>query len=218
MSHLVYYTRFDIPLTAQRFLYLLHKMPEPIQERILKFRRWQDAHASLLGKHLLLQAMSDIGHDIDLNDLQYTAEGRPFITGAPDFNISHSGTIVVCVLNKHGRIGIDIEERKPIDINDFTNLFSPEEWRIITQHPTETSFYEYWSIKEAILKADGVGISAFLSNLDSANKAVVTFNDQQWHILRINDFQDYACHIACNIFSNEYALSKKDFHTILMEP
>lgn len=189
-------------------------MPDKIKERVVKFKRWQDAHASLLGKHLLLHAMSDLGYDISLNDLQYTQYDRPFIANNADFNISHSGTLVVCVISNDGRIGIDIEEKKPIDITDFNNQFSPEEWSIITQsQPATDSFYDYWSSKEAILKADGIGISVALSALNTANRKEVDFNNQKWYLLRVDDFPDYACHIACNVFSSNYHLHQIDFHT-----
>jgi len=41
--------------------------------------------------------------------LRYTALGKPYAPGFPEFSISHSGGWVVCALAAVGRIGIDVE-------------------------------------------------------------------------------------------------------------
>ncbi len=85
-----------------------------------------------------------------LNHLSYTKFGRPYLDNSRiDFNISHSGDYVVCAVTTHGRIGIDIEKIKPIDLFDFERYMTPQEWNAIRDsvEPYHT-FYSYWTKKE----------------------------------------------------------------------
>src|SRR5260370_68219 len=114
MSLLLYSTEFLQPLPDEAFAHLLGQLPAALQPKILRFRRWQDAHASLLGKHLLLLAVKDIGLPLTLDQLLYTPEAKPYFPGGPHFNISHSGNRVICGLTPNGRIGVDIEFIEPL--------------------------------------------------------------------------------------------------------
>jgi 4'-phosphopantetheinyl transferase len=78
---------------------LLDRLPVAMQQKILGYRRWQDAYGSLLGKLLLERAMKKAGLPGDLKGLRESAYGRPHWADGPDFNISHSGNRVVCVLS-----------------------------------------------------------------------------------------------------------------------
>lgn len=208
----IYYTSYTTPFSAARFSQLLAEIPERFREKTGRFRRWQDAHADLLGKHLLLHAFKAHNCKATLNDIAYTKYGRPFVADTPDFNISHSGEMVVCSISPIGRIGIDIEQNAPIAVADFRNQFSPEEWRNIEQaNPQEPIFYKYWTIKEAILKADGRGIFQSLDTLHVADSNTIPLDDQQWHITAIGHFEKYICHIATDIPHQQYILRKVSF-------
>ncbi len=80
-------------------------------------------------------------------------------TALLDFNISHSGNRVVCILSTQGRVGIDLEETGDIAIDDFQSQFTTAEWAAITgsSMPLQT-FYHYWTAKESLIKADGKGL------------------------------------------------------------
>jgi hypothetical protein len=68
---------------------LLDRLPVAMQEKILRYRRWQDAYGSLLGKLLLETAMKKAGLPGDLNGLGVSAYGRPCWANGLDFNISY---------------------------------------------------------------------------------------------------------------------------------
>ncbi|WP_212003584.1 4'-phosphopantetheinyl transferase superfamily protein [Chitinophaga sp. HK235] len=192
----VYYASFDTPLSAERFSRLLEQLPEDKQQQVLRYKRWQDAHASLLGKHLLLQACSESGYPADLRLLQYTVAGRPYLPEYPDFNISHSGNMVVCALAANGRIGIDIEKRGSIDIMDFKDQFTMEEWKqVMSAEDPVWQFYEFWTIKEAVAKANGVGI-VDLPSVHILSDSLVRLHGFMWTLTPLLLHNAYAGHIA----------------------
>jgi len=181
------------------FASLLGRVPMSIARKVSTFRRWEDRHASLFGKLLLMTALEDAGLPPDLGDLQYTPFGRPFLANSPDFNISHSGNRVACVLSRQGEVGIDLERIKELAIGDFRNQFTEREWAAINGAPDPLPvFYHYWTAKEAIIKADGRGLSMPLplDQLRVEQDTVVDTGDRRWHICRISCFEGYACHIA----------------------
>jgi len=198
----LYHTEFTQPLPEADFSALLSALPHPMREKVLKFRRWQDAHASLLGKHLLMKALEEAGLAPDLDRLQYTPFGRPYLTEAVDFNLSHSGNRVVCLLSAEGPAGVDLEEIRSMQIDDLRNQFCKEEWNAIrTAADPLRLFYSYWTIKESVLKADGRGIHVPPSRIRIGENNRVMLDGNCWHVREVPCFSQYACHVAT---VNEY--------------
>ncbi|RFM31782.1 4'-phosphopantetheinyl transferase family protein [Chitinophaga silvisoli] len=184
----IYYVHFPQPLAAETFALLLAQLPEPMQKKVRAFRRWEDGHASLLGKHILQYAVKE---KHSLTALEYTTFSRPYFPGGDDFNISHTDKIVVCAITHYNnKIGIDIERPLPLDIDDFRQQFSNAEWEHIHSSPDPLqTFYEYWTAKEAVLKASGTGLTEDLHLLNP-------FENNEWHLYTIRDFSPYLCHVA----------------------
>jgi 4'-phosphopantetheinyl transferase len=197
MAGTIYYAHYPMPLPTATFQLLAEQLPVYLQKKIAQFRRWEDAHASLLGKHLLLTALKAYGHTANLHLLRYTIYGRPFLEDNMDFNISHAGRMVACIVSPQGRVGLDVEAIRPIDINDFKGQFTDTEWAAIQNAPNPLhAFYAHWTCKEAILKADGSGLNTALNHLDVTNKSSVVLEGNQWYLHEIKAFPDYACHVA----------------------
>lgn len=206
----IYFTTYPAPLLS--FRSLLQALPLPMQEKVLRFRRWEDAHASLLGRYLLAHGLKEHGHPEALHELQYTSFGRPFLGGGLDFNISHSGHVVVCIICPDARVGIDVERVRPLELTDFTNQFSEREWAAIhgADDPVST-FYTYWTRKEAILKADGSGLQVPLTRLEVTGTGPVFLNGEQWYLNEVKLLPDYACHVACNKAGADFTLQELKF-------
>jgi 4'-phosphopantetheinyl transferase len=213
MSLHLYSTIFPEPLPPPAFQGLLSQLPARFQQKVLAYKRWQDAYASLFGKLLLRKALRQAGLPEDLNDLRVTSFGRPYLEvgphvpfGSGDFNISHSGNRVVCILSTQGRVGIDLEEIRDIAIDDFQSQFTEAEWAAITgaAMPLQ-AFYHYWTAKESLIKADGGGLQIPLTsiNIDASAGPGVLVNGIPWYIQDLHIFPDYASHIAC-----EYPIGK----------
>jgi 4'-phosphopantetheinyl transferase len=193
----IYSAEYPTPLPLPHFLALLHKLPSAIRQKVEKFNRWQDAYGSLFGKILLVRALQDAGLSGDLNELLYTQYGKPYLPKAPDFNISHSGNRVVCIMYDGGRVAIDLEEIRDLHIDDLKPQFSDSEWQAI-QHSAEPlhAFYHFWTAKESILKADGRGLNLSLADLNIDSSQEVLVDGCLWNIRKIHSFANYACHIA----------------------
>ena len=192
----IYFISNEFPLPNVDFLNYLNSFPLDIKSKILRFSRWQDAQASLLGKVLLKKGLDDFNLDSNLSKLKYTNYGRPYIEGALDFNIAHSGNYVVCAFSTIGRIGVDIEEVKEVSVGEFKNQFLEEEWNaIINSENIHHSFYAYWTAKEAIIKADGKGLSIPLKNiLLKDGKSLL--GKAPWHYRAVALADNYIMHIA----------------------
>lgn len=190
----IFYTYFTTPFSAEKWHFYWQQLPEFSQQKINRYRRWQDQHAGLLSALLLKKILLARGYD--LTQVQRSTQGRPFIDESIDFNLSHSGKYVVCAISAKTRLGIDIEQIKPIAVTDFQNYMTAAQWLEISQ-PTisHEKFFDYWTIKESVMKADGRGLLIPLLDIHTAgNQARV--DEKIWFIHKIPITTAYACHLA----------------------
>jgi 4'-phosphopantetheinyl transferase len=98
----------------------------------------------------------------------YGAQGKPELVVAEDqpklqFNLAHSEDLAVYAIARTYPVGIDLEKIREIeDLPQLTQRwFSVEEHAAIQAVPvTEQpmTFFQYWTCKEAVLKARGQGV------------------------------------------------------------
>lgn len=191
-------TENAIPLDALQSKRLCEHLPANMVEKAGRFRRWQDAQAYLMGKFLLINGLKafGIGSDI-LHQMQYTEYNRPYLPLSIDFNISHAGRYIVCAISEQFRIGIDIEEIQDIDIEEFAAQFTGEELSaILASNNKHATFFSYWTIKEAVIKADGRGLSIPLQDIVIGSHATV--DGKIWNIHKIDIAPNYVTHLAVN--------------------
>lgn len=203
----IYSAEYREQVSLEVWRSLLAPLPVDITQKVEKYRRWQDAYGCLFGKLLLTAALREEGFPGNLSDLKYTDYGRPYLENGPDFNISHSGNRVVCILGNQGRVGIDLEEIRELAIGDFKDQFTPGEWRtIVNAREPLITFYHYWTAKECIIKADGRGLNLPLAKLEipfagpgapsDAPDRRIWLAERCWNIRTVFFFKNYACHIA----------------------
>jgi 4'-phosphopantetheinyl transferase len=158
----VYYRQ---PLPTEVFNKKLSDLPSPIVDKISAFRKWQDAHASLFGLLLLRKGLAQFNIKLDPATITKTSFGRPMIGHDIDFNISHAGECVVCVISDDTVVGVDVEEVNNIDLTAFKSYFVREWPQIQSSVDRFKTFYQLWTQKEAVIKADGRGLSAPVETL-----------------------------------------------------
>jgi 4'-phosphopantetheinyl transferase len=97
--------------------------------------------------------------------------GRPEIGGHStlSFNIAHSDGTVACAIGRRGAVGIDIESRRrPLEERVVRRFCSPPEIADCEAQGADgwrARFLLYWTLKEAYLKACGLGISMHLADV-----------------------------------------------------
>lgn len=92
------------------------------------------------------------------------AKGKPYIADDTSlcFNVSNSGKYCVYAFSRSGEVGIDIEEVRPLsDIDDLIDKnFTENEKHYINKNQKDRieNFFQFWTVKEAYLKAIGEGM------------------------------------------------------------
>jgi 4'-phosphopantetheinyl transferase len=197
MALYLYATEFLHPMPEEVFQRLLSLLPAAHQQKILRFRRWEDAHAGLLGKLLLRLALKASGSPATLDQLCYTEHARPWLPAGPNFNISHSGNRVVVGLDTLGRVGVDIEVLRPIDFEDFQTQFTPVEWAaILGAADPHVAFLQFWTAKESLIKADGRGLGVPLLELDVSRYRPIVLDGVRWTFRSLAYLPGYAFHVT----------------------
>ena len=195
----VFYTRIKEEMPPSVYSKYLGRIPAPLQKRNLRFIRWQDRHANLFGKILLIEALQKYGYDAScLNQLTFDQYNRPFLFPEIDFNISHSGEMVVCAIGAGIKLGIDVEGIKPVDFENFRDVMTTEQWEIINRsdYPFKT-FFTYWAIKESVIKADRRGLSIPLTDIQVQDD-FVNYDTERWYLTCLNLDEGYSCFLAAN--------------------
>lgn len=170
---------------------------DDFQKKILAYRRWQDSQLSLLGRLLLRHGLHQTSKNFVEEDLSYTLYSKPFLNNTTTkFNISHSGEIVVCVLSDRNDVGIDIEIIQDINIEGFESQMTNREWdNLSLNEDSKIAFYDYWTQKEAVIKANGKGLSIPLKSFEVKNNYAKIENDD-FFVKEIFLDEKYKCHLA----------------------
>ncbi|WP_051263725.1 4'-phosphopantetheinyl transferase family protein [Tenacibaculum ovolyticum] len=182
----------------------LNLIPKHQHSKITKFYHWKDRQASLIGKLLLKKiAENFFGKDAFLK-IKYTKYQKPYLDEEFSFNISHSGEYVVFAytLSKEP-LGIDIEKiDSKIKIKDFHSVLTAVEKNKIYKSQTPIcTFYDLWTIKEAVSKADGRGLHIPLTEIKINTDHIIT-NTDKWFYKNILITENYKCHISTSIKKN----------------
>ncbi|MDR7132751.1 4'-phosphopantetheinyl transferase [Algoriphagus sp. 4150] len=173
---LAYFLKFSHPLSNAEYESKLSNLPLAMQKHVQSFRRWENAHESLFGKMLLSKGLSTLKCLKTLHDVTYSKYGHPILPGV-GFNISHSAGRVGCVVSSDTTcIGIDVELIKQIDLLDYESILTQSE--LIHINKDMKRFYQYWTSKEAIAKAIGLGMSISLKDIEiSSDKGLYKGNN-----------------------------------------
>lgn len=193
----VLYTQLGEKLSGRAWDRYFLEMPGSVRARISRYRRWEDRQASLFGKLLLADGLVRCGYPPEhLQNVVRDAAGRPFLGLRMDFNISHSGGYVVCALCTAARVGIDIEEMRPIDISDFKAQMTRGQWEEMMRSENRLEkFFTLWTQKEAVIKADGRGIALPLDEITIAGEKAFLADDI-WGLNEVAIAAGYCCHLA----------------------
>lgn len=159
-----------------------------------RFIQQADKDRFTLGRYLIRSILPKYIPDLPpLFELSVTESNKLYLPNTEvQFNLAHSGEMVVLAVSNKP-IGIDIEHIKPIkDMTDVMQVcFNEQEIHSINSSPNpQFRFYEFWTRKEAILKATGEGIATNLLAL-IVLEGTQTFNTDFWELdsMHLNSFK-----------------------------
>ncbi|MGF7082588.1 4'-phosphopantetheinyl transferase family protein [Mucilaginibacter sp. UYCu711] len=190
-----YHTEIREPWTSNELEQKLALIPEGIKQKILLKKKHLDVQLSTSGNLLILELLKYFKTDLTLAEIAYNDYQRPYFNDGFDFNISHSGNRVIACATLTGKVGIDIELMKPVDLN-YDDYFTPAEQQHIraAQNPN-VEFSKYWTRKEAVLKAVGTGVHTPLLDIDvSADE--VSYQGETYFLSAIDIDPNYSGCIA----------------------
>ncbi len=144
-------------------------LSKPDRRKINRFIFKKDKTTCLATRALVRFVLSRYSN-IPPKDLQFIKNkyGKPKLKskhGKPplQFNISHSGRITACAVTLNQEIGIDVEDvSRKVNLNIADRFFSEKEssyLKSLPDHLKTQSFLEIWTLKEAYIKAKGMGLS-----------------------------------------------------------
>ena len=170
------------------------------QDRAQRMRVQEKKREYIIGRLALRSILSAYsGTPCDQLSFDYGPQKKPSLaeqeTLPPerrlDFNLSHSGRIILIAVTLGKRIGIDVEYIEPdrADEKIAQRYFSPTEFTTLKNLPDEdriAGFYRCWTSKEAFVKARGDGLTFPLDAFD------VAISNEERAILEIRDTNEDA--------------------------
>jgi len=154
-------------------------------------RRFAVAHA------LVRRALSAYA-DVAPGEWRFSAgpHGKPEIAASADlpplrFNLSRSSGLCACAVTLGRDIGVDVErsDRRAEITAIARRFFAPEEAADVEAHPER--FFEYWTLKEAFVKACGRGLSMPLRDAPSLSE-----QPSGWRFFRDAPSPRHLCAVA----------------------
>lgn len=175
---------------------LYQDLPEAMQTRANNYLQTSDAYNFVLGRLLLQKGLQNLGLFEGWEAIYYNQQDKPLLPNC-FFSIAHSNDWVACAICPEQAIGLDMElSRSQLARRHFRHCFDEQEWARIQSDASMHTFYTYWTQKEAILKATGLGLGHLLDIVIDVptQTAYLKSNPAQiWHLkaLKLGNFLVY---------------------------
>ena len=128
------------------------------REQALQYKHLFGQFCCLKSWLMLMKELASEGVS-KVEDFKYNEHGKPYIENGPYFSISHCKQGIAVALDNEP-IGIDIETIRHADEDLIARTMNAAE-RLRIRGVGEREFTRLWTQKEAIVKAQGVGIRSF---------------------------------------------------------
>jgi 4'-phosphopantetheinyl transferase len=145
------------------------------QARADRFKFERDRRRYTVGRGTLRNILASyIGCRAEQIRFAYGPHGKPTLANAAreqiEFNASGSEDLAVCAVTVGRSVGVDIEFCRPITDNSFLDqcLTAAERKALSALEPDRqlAAFYRLWTLKEALLKATGDGLSRPMTTVE----------------------------------------------------
>ena len=154
------------------------------REQALRYKHIFGQFCCLKSWMMLAESLQNKG--FGLEDWCYNEYGKPFWPNGPYFSISHYKHGIAVAIDEHP-IGIDIEAIRHADDDLLARTMNKfEQSKIKNQKSkieSDREFTRLWTLKEAIVKAQGVGIQSFeqlQTVIDNRESNIETFEKEKY--------------------------------------
>jgi 4'-phosphopantetheinyl transferase len=193
------------------------------QDRASRFRFQRDRNAFVAAHGLLRFALRQASGRADWS-FDAGPNGKPVLAAgegaaAPHFNITHTPGLAACGLTFRGPIGVDAELKgRAVDVAGVAErCFTPDEHRRLETAGPERNqrFIELWTLKEAVAKALGHGLSMDLRSFSvTTDPCAVKFDDRfdpSWR-LGLTTLARHCLAVACK--PKDGAIARFEWHEV----
>ena len=209
---LLFYEKIDA--FSPRVDVLRETLSEWEHARAERFRSGKDREGYVIARGLLRVILGAYTNSEPENvHILNGPHGKPMLAGrsSPDsirFSVSHSGGRVLYAIARGWEIGVDVEKIRPDfpcgNISD--RYFSSREAALIrgvSEHARTETFFSHWTLKEALLKGLGCGLSLPLNGIEIARDPPKVLSIQghpgvssRWTVRNIDLEPGYAAALA----------------------
>ncbi|MCG8618114.1 MAG: 4'-phosphopantetheinyl transferase superfamily protein [Desulfobacterales bacterium] len=150
-------------------------LSEDERQKADRFRFEKDRKLSVTARALVRYILSECtGNPPESFSFRENRFGKPSLVGNPSpvdgtilpdlrFNLSHSKGMVVCALALGRDVGVDVESmERTVELSIARRFFSRAEAEFLEGCPEKDKtacFFDIWTLKEAFIKARGMGLS-----------------------------------------------------------
>ncbi|KAH9769070.1 ACPS domain-containing protein [Citrus sinensis] len=172
--------------TPHDFSFALYLLPQRHHSSIIKYVKLEDRKRALVSRLLQYALVHQVlGIPFEEITINRTIEGKPYLESDKagmdfpnfNFNVSHHGDYVAIASEPLCLVGLDIvscaiplRETIPEFVQNFSSYFSSFEWDNILNAGASDEilieFYRYWCLKEAYVKAIGIGVAYGLDKVE----------------------------------------------------
>ncbi len=207
MIKVFYYKITKVWEEEQRLAYLA-LLPSAMQIKIIKYQSLEEQQAKIIGKLLLLKALQSFNTKTSLKDIEYDKKSKPYTKSNIQFSLTHSNKLIVVAASENREVGIDGEFIQPINMVEMEKFFAHKEWEILQNNNFDVNiFYTYWTKKEAVLKASGLGIFGEFDTIEILNDEV-EIDKGKYFLYPLSFDNDYKISLASNNKNEEIIICK----------
>lgn len=145
------------------------------REKALQYKKLDDRKRSVLAFVLLQRALREEYGITEIPKFVYNEFGKPSLPNLPIyFSLSHCKDAVACAVSNHN-IGIDVENIIPYNSDVARRVCTAAELEMLEQSENkEADFIKLWTMKEAISKFDGRGLTMPFNEINVGNYTMLT--------------------------------------------
>jgi 4'-phosphopantetheinyl transferase len=212
----VHVWRTTLDMAASNVAVLRQLLSPDERERADRFHFEADRRRGIIGRGYVRLLLGQI-LNLPPKKLQFRYDefGKPSLVPKQvpplEFNVSHSGNLILIAITTGRAVGVDVERiRTDLDPDSIAaHFFSANECKILASLAVPLryqAFFACWTRKEAYLKARGIGLSLPLDQFDVSflpdeePRLLATRHDpaevRQWRLRALDLSSDYAAALA----------------------